>query len=90
MTKPLQHTIRPNPGAPFEVIEGRMETKFSVAVDGFRKSVLSDRFTVSANRSHIVIDLENDQGDQLSVRLDRESVFRIIRDGHVAGMFENP
>ena len=67
-----------------------METKFSVSVDGLRKSVLSDSFTVSANRSHIVIDLESDQGDQLSIRLDRESVFQIIRDGHAAGMFEMP
>jgi len=89
LTASTQRKINPLNHPAVEVIEGRMETKFSIAVDGFRKSVMSDRFTVSANRSHIVIDLESDRGDQLSLRLDRESVFQIIRDGHIAGMFDN-
>ena len=65
-----------------------METKFSVSVDGVKKSALTNRFSVSANRSHMMIDLYGDDGDVISVRLDRDSFLQIVRNGHTAGMFE--
>lgn len=65
-----------------------METKFSVSVDGVRKSVSTNRLSVSANRSHLVIDVHGDQGDLVSLRLDRDSFIQIIRNTHSAGMFE--
>ena len=67
-----------------------METKFSVSVDGVRKSVSTNRLSVSANRSHLVIDVYGDQGDLVSLRLDRDSFIQIIRNTHSAGMFELP
>lgn len=65
-----------------------METKFSVSVDGVRKSALTNRLSISANRSHMMIDLYGEQGDLISVRLDRDSFLKIVRGGHSAGMFE--
>ena len=67
-----------------------METKFSVSVDGVKKSVSTNRLSVSANRSHLVIDVYGDQGDLVSLRLDRDSFIQIIRNTHSAGMFEQP
>lgn len=65
-----------------------MQTKISVAVGNTRKSVLSDNPSISANGSHVVIDVEGDHGDLISMLLDRETVLRILKDGYRAGMFD--
>ena len=65
-----------------------MQTKISVAVGSTRKSVLTDKPLISANGSHVVIDVEGDQGDLVSMLLDRETVLRILQDGYRAGMFD--
>lgn len=65
-----------------------MQTKISVAVGSTRKSVLTDNPSISANGSHVVIDVEGDQGDLISMLLDRDCVLRILQDGYRAGMFD--
>ena len=74
---------------PADVTNGMgMQTKISVAVGSTRKSVLSDNPSISANGSHVVIDVEGDHGDLVSMLLDRDTVLRILQDGYRAGMFD--
>ena len=71
------------------VIAGQvMQTKFSVAVEGKRRSVLSDRPSINVNGSHVVIDVAGDGDDLYSMLLDRDCVLRILQDGYNAGMFD--
>lgn len=51
-----------------------MTAKFSVAVEGVRNSQLSDRVDVSANESHVYIDVEGNEGGLVSVIVERESL----------------
>lgn len=50
--------------------------------------MLTDKPSISANGSHVVIDVESDQGDLISMLFDRETVLRILQDGYRAGMFD--
>mgnify|MGYP001823184134 CR=1 FL=1 len=65
-----------------------MQTKISVALGKMRKSVQTDTPQISANGSHVVIDVEDEQGDLVSLLLDRDCVLRILQNGYRAGMFD--
>ncbi|NNG03013.1 MAG: hypothetical protein HKM95_02800 [Inquilinus sp.] len=65
-----------------------MQTKISVALGNTRKSVQTDDPQISANGSHVVIDVEDEKGDLISLLLDRDCVLRILQNGYRAGMFD--
>ena len=65
-----------------------MQTKISLDLDGTRKSVKSARVQVSANRSHLEMEIEGEGGGIISVQLDRDSVFEIVRASFKGGMFD--
>ena len=65
-----------------------MQTKVSIDVGGSRKSLKSAHVSVSANRSHVEMNIEAEGKDKVSLQLDRDSVFEIVRACFRGGMLD--
>ena len=65
-----------------------METKISLDLAGIRKSLKSERINLTANRSHLEMDIDGTPDGRISLQLDRDSVFEIVRASFKGGMFD--
>ena len=65
-----------------------MQTKVSIDVEGARKSLKSEQLSVSANRSHLEMEIKAENDGRISIQLDRDSVFEIVRASFRGGMLD--
>lgn len=65
-----------------------METKISLDLGDTRKSLKSERISLSANRSHLELEIDGMPDGRISVQFDRDSVFEIVRASFKGGMFD--
>ena len=66
-----------------------MQTKVSIDLAGERKSLKSERVSMSANRSHLELQIQVEGNDSVSVQFDREMVFGLLRACFRGGMLDS-
>ena len=66
-----------------------MQTKVSIDLNGKRKSLKSEQISMSANRSHLELQIQVEGKDSVSVQFDREMVFGLLRACFRGGMLDS-